>query len=1144
MTAQAPTDSKIVALLLTDVVSSTEHLTSLGDEAGNAQRARHFTLLRAELERHGGTEVKNMGDGILAVFPSAVDAVQCATAMQQAVERDRREHPADGVRMKVGLHVGEPVHEEDDFFGESMVVVTRLCSAAAPGQILASELLRALVAPRRDLAFEQVGPLALKGLPEPVAAYSVPWTPLAPTTYLDPLALPRAGSRFVDRATQRAAIARWFDAASSGRRTLGLVAGEPGIGKTRLVAEAALAAHETGATVLWGRSFEESLAPHGAFVEALRRVFAWAQGRDDLPGLTAAASHLVSLSPVFAAGGEDPAAPATALHGAHDQGADRLRLFDAVDAVLHELAAVAPVVLVLDDLQWADEATLMLLAHIVRSPEPDRLLVVGTYREGEADRSRPLAALLADLRREHRLERVRLGGLGDDASADLVEGLVEELTDLDVPAEVLRRVNEQTDGNPFFIEEVVRHLVESGLLERIAAEGAAATDLDRIDLPEGVTEVVGRRLSRLGPDADTVLGVAAVVGREFDLAVVEAVSRLDRDVVVDALDEAVHSGLVAEDPDAVGRFQFTHALVRRTLTDEISATRRARLHQRIAEAMEPDADRAEATTGAGEVERRRLIEVAHHSLEAVPLGDPWRAAQHVRRAGDRVLSELAYEQAAALFDAALDTLDGLAPPDRDALELRAQVVLGAGEARVLAGDLEGAKEAFRRSIEDAAVLGDGQLRARATLGFGTALGSGVGFEFGLPSAELVDLLEAALAGLPGGDGSMRAMLTARLGAALASSPDPSAAVPTARAALEMAERLGSPATIAFSLNAMRAAAWARIDREEQRHLTDRLIHAAIVAGDPLLELQGRVWQVADGLEDGDPEAVELAHAELVTLVDRLRLPQYRWYLELYGATRALIDGDVERSEQLALQALERGGPMGDLNVDLAFGGQTYLQWVERGWLDQLVPIAEEQVARLPGVAAWRAALAQALAAAGRDEEAGALLRATLEEVSAAPPEPLRRATLGVLSDVAHRLGDARAAATLHELMLPEDGSMATLAQMAGFAGAMAHHLGVAALTAGDLDRAEAHLRRAARQHHRLGAPGWEARSLLLQAEVLLRRDGRAATTAARDLVDRAAGLVEGHDVPEVRRELERVARLTATGAGIGPAVERTLAGVD
>lgn len=1140
MSAQLPSDSKIVAVLLTDVVSSTEHLTSLGDEAGNAQRARHFALLRAELQEHGGTEVKNMGDGILAVFPSAVDAVQCATAMQQAVERDRREHPADGVRMKVGLHVGEPVHEEDDFFGAAMVLVTRLCSAAAPGQILASELLRALVAPRRDLVFEPVGPLELKGLPEPVAAYSVPWTPLGPTTYLDPLAVPRAGSRFVDRATQRAALARWFETASSGQRTLGLIAGEPGIGKTRLVAEAALAAHEVGATVLWGRSFEEALAPHGAFVEALRRLFAWVEGREGLEGVEAAADHLVSLSPVFAPGGEDPAAAqqAAAPRGAHDQGADRLRLFDAVDAVLHELASLAPVVLVLDDLQWADEATLMLLAHLVRSPQPDRLLILGTYREGEADRSRPLAALLADLRREHRLERVRLGGLGDDASADLVESLLEELTDLEVPDEVLRRVNEQTDGNPFFIEEVVRHLVESGLVERFAGDATAAPDLDRIDLPEGVTEVVGRRLSRLGPDANQVLGVAAVVGREFDLSVVEEVSRLDRDVVVDALDEAVRAGLVAEDPDTVGRFQFTHALVRRTLTDELSATRRARLHQRIAETMEPDVTDEDDVTvvGSGEAERRRLIEVAHHSLAAVPLGDPWRAARHVRRAGDRVLAELAYEQAAALFDAALVTLDGLTPPNREARELRAQVVLGAGEARVLAGDLEGAKAAFRRSIEDAAALGDGELRARAALGFGTALGSGVGFEFGLPSSELVQLLRDALEGLPEGDSEMRAMLTARLGAALASSVDPSDAVPTARAALEMAERLGSPATVAFCLNAMRAAAWARIDREEQRQLTDRLVHAAIVAGDALLELQGRVWQVAEGLEDGDPEAVELAHADLVALVDRLRLPQYRWYLELYGATRALIDGDVGRAEQLSLQALERGGPLGDLNVDLAFGGQTYLQWVERGWLDQLVPIAEEQVARLPTVAAWRAALAQALAAAGRDDEARELLRSTLAEVATAPPEPLRNPTLASLTDVARRLGDTTSAAELHELMLPEDGQMATIAQMAGFDGAMSHHLGVAAMTAGELDRAEVHLRRAAEQHARLGAPGWEARSVLLLAEVLLRRDRRQARPLAEGLVHRAAALVEGHDLPEVRRELERVGTLASREEGAGRAL--------
>lgn len=1151
---QLPTDAKIVAVLLTDVVSSTQHLTQLGDEAGNAQRARHFALLRANLEQHDGVEVKNTGDGILAVFPSAVDAVRCAAAMQRSVERDRVEHPADGVQMKVGLHVGEPVHEESDFFGEAMVVVTRLCDAASPGQILASALLRALVAPRHDLRFDAVGALELKGLPTPVEAFSVLWAPAeASTAYVDELATDSSGSDFVDRVGERAMLAEWYATAARSRRTFGLVSGEMGIGKTRLVAEAAHAAHEAGAVVLWGRSFEDSLAPYGAFAEALRRLASWLATTGELPEVAAAAQHLAALSPAFGPVLDAPSAalsvggasrdgvavrpPQAAQRDGHDLGADRLRLFDAVDRVLHELAGAAPVVLVLDDLHWADDATLLLLSHLVRSPDPDRLLILATCRDGDPEQSRALKATLADLRREHRIERLRLGGLGEHAAAELVRGLV----DVELPPTVVRRVLEQAEGNPFFVEEVVTHLVETGVIDALASDGDAV-DLNRIELPDGISEVVGRRLARLGDEVGAVLSVAAVVGREFDLLVVEKVCRLGRDAVVDALDEAIHAGLVAEDPDTVGRFHFTHALVRRTLTEDLSAARRAHLHERIADAMEPDT--ADPRIAAGAPDRQRLTELAHHALAAVPLGDPWRAVRHARRAGERALADLAYEQAADLFGAATTVADGTVPPDRQALELRAQVVLGSGEASVLAGDLEAARAAFRRTIEDAAQLDDGALRARATLGFGAALGSGTGFEFGVPSDELVQLLRDALAGSPAGDSATRAMLTARLGAALGSSPDPSDAVATAREALAMAERLGSPSTIAFSLNALRAAGWGRIDRDEQRGLAGRIVDAAAAADEPLLELQGRVWQIADALEAGDADAADAAHAALERLVDRVRLPQYRWYLELYGATRSLLDGDLDAAEARSLAALELGSSMGDPNIELAFGGQSYQQWVERGWLPELLPIAQEQSERFPTMTAWRAGLAQALAAAGRLGEAARLMVDTLAQVRVAPAEPLRPLTLSILADVAARVGDRAAAAELYELMVPFDGRLATVAQVAGVAGAMAHHLGVAAAAAGRWDVALAHFDAGAAQHRRLRAPTWEARSLVAAAEVHLEAADAGedrADRAASEVLDRAEATIVGLDLPELRGRLAAArARLAAVSAEARP----VLAGVN
>lgn len=1120
-------EARIVAVLLTDVVSSTQHLTHLGDEAGNAQRVRHFELLRECLARHGGQEVKNTGDGLLAVFASAVDAVRCATTMQQCVHADRLAHPDDGVEMKVGLHLGEPVQAEDDFFGAPMVLVTRLCSAAAPGQIVVSELLRTLVAAKHELSFEPIGELELKGLEAPVRAWSVPWQPVAGTTHAAsdtfhaPLAAPVGRAAFVDRVQERAELARWYDRARRGQRVLGLVGGEPGVGKSRLVAEFARGAHESGATVLWGRCFEEAYVAHAPFVEALRAVFEWCCDLDvPVPGIEAAGRHLCELAPSFAppcaSGSAETTLARSTTRSAHEQGADRLRFFDAVDRVIIELCAVTPVVLVLDDLQWADEDTLQLLSHLVRSPEADRLLILGTYRDTEVDRGRPLSRTLADLRRERREHRLRLSGL-DGAGVD---DLVAELADDRLDEDTVRAVADRTDGNPFLIEEVVSHLLESS--DDDVAHGVPADAA----LPDGVREVIGRRLSRLSPVVESVLTVAAVIGREFSLDLLEPLLDVGRDELLDALDAALRAGLVREVGDRPGRYGFAHGLAREALVEELSATRRARLHQRIAErleATEPPPD--------DEVRPAWTAEVAHHALAAVPLLDPLRAVGHVADAGEQALAELAYERAADLYDTAADTLESSAVPTSHR-PLRARIRLGAGTAHVLAGHGPAARAAFRACIDDAAELGDAALRARATLGLGTAVGSGVGFEFGVFNDELVELLRAALEDLPGGDTELRARLTARLGSAHGFSSDPAHGIALCREASAMAERLGDPATIAACCNDLRAAAWSRVDPDEQQRLSDRVVDLAVAADEPLIELQGRVWQVCDAMERGrDADQVERVVDAMAQLVERLRLPQYRWYLELFAANRALLDGDVTAAEHHSVSALEVGTPMGETNVELAFGAATYLQHVERNQVASLVPLAAEQARRFPALPAWRAVHAQALAASGDVAGAVELAHATLAALHDTPVDPLRQITLALLVDVAARGDDVGLAAQLADLLEPDEDRWATVAQMVGNFGAVAHHLGVAAAVAGRPDRAVAALELAVARHRAMRAPVWQARSLIELAEVLERRGGHDDLERAGDARRDAADIATALDRPELlcRAEVPTVVDELAVG---------------
>ena len=433
-------------------------------------------------------------------------------------------------------------------------------------------------------------------------------------------------------------------------------AGEPGIGKSRLVAEVARGPHTTRAPPCCaGRCHEEPIGPFAPFVEALRPL------------------------------GELRAEPAA------DPGAARLRLFDEVAGLLAGAAGERPVLLVLDDLHWADPATLRLLAHLAAAPEPAALLLVGTYRQTDLGRGHPLSALLADLRREPRAERIALDGLDAGATASLIGGWVG-----DAEPGLAARVLAETEGNPFFIEEVLRDLLESG------------ADDDGIRVPESVREVIGRRVERLSAGALGALEAAAAYGREFDVGVLAAAAPQQRDALLDGLDEAERAQLVRP-PTAgtargmgAGRWAFSHALVRDAIYDELPTLRRARLHAAIADAL---------VRGGG-----ATAEAAHHAYEAAALDGGGRAVALSREAAAEALAGLDYEAAAAHTAHALQALEldpAAGPHDR------AAVLIEHGDALARAGD-PGAVAAFAEARDLA--TGAPDLVARAALG---ACGVGV-----------------------------------------------------------------------------------------------------------------------------------------------------------------------------------------------------------------------------------------------------------------------------------------------------------------------------------------------------------------------------------------------------------------------------------
>jgi tetratricopeptide (TPR) repeat protein len=916
-------------------------------------------------------------------------------------------------------------------------------------------------------------------------------------------------SALIGRASAVAALDRAVGEAAAGRGGLVFITGEAGIGKTALARHMAQQAPQRGVLVLWGSCREGPGVPgFWPWVEVLR-AYADRVGSSSLTQqVSGAATGLVGLVPELASGigetampsgpGSEPGRPSVGPGWTPDpvgaDAVDRFRMFDAVATWLCRVAGTQPVLVVLDDLQWADAGTVRLLRFLVPDLPRSHLLVVGAYRDEEVEApGHPLRGLLREL--AARAELLPLAGLSATEVAALMTQVAGPPPDGDLAAAVHRR----TGGNPFFVQQVTQLAV--------LAPGAPGS------VPAGVRDAIERRLARLPQTCVELLAVAAVAGLELRPEVLAQVTGRSATEVARLLEVAVKARVLALPTSTVtavglGAFRFTHDLFRECLYEGLEGSARRRLHAQLAAALE----------ALGPPGRPGLAaELARHYSLAVPTVEPAVALAATRRAAAEATDRLAHEEAASHYAQAV-RLAGLAGDPA----ARRGLLLELAEAHLRAGDLTEARTCFLEAAAEARAAGDALVLARAALGVHRG-----GTRSLATHADTIGLLQEAQAALDDKKGTdegetalvgMRAQVLACLARDLVHGvgQDHARAVQLSEQAVTVARTLDDPATLALCLLARHDALWVPGTAERRLPVVVEMIAAAAAAGDPVLGMEARLARFVALLELGDSEAF-VAFNEAARTAAELRQPHYQWVVRSRQAALALLAGRLVEAEELIGEAdalAERIGEPDGWNV--AFSQRLELARL-RGGRPAVLAMLRDLASRVgsgPGQAyrAWVEVLdlVDRLLARGQAEDAMAVVRSRLEPMGARALGWQQTWGLADGAELAAEVATvdadavADAAARLYQTLLPSAAGMVVLGGAVVCTEPVAHPLGVLATVLASWDQAVGHFRDAIALAQGLGARPSVARGRCELGRVLLARGQPGDRAQAEQLLHQAA----------------------------------------
>jgi tetratricopeptide (TPR) repeat protein/predicted Ser/Thr protein kinase len=880
---------------------------------------------------------------------------------------------------------------------------------------------------------------------------------------------------FVGREKEQADLRRHLDRARGGQGALVMIGGEPGVGKTRITEELDVEARRHGCLILTGHCYQmEGAPPYIPFVEIIESAARIVEPDVMLATLGDDAEEVATLVPELRQRFPDIRAP---KQMPPEQ--ERRRMFNGVLDFTARSAQIQPILLIIEDLHWADDPTLLLLQHFAQRLQEMPVLMIGTYRDTELDFTHDFATSLEQLNRQHLAHDIVLKRLPEESVSAMLQGR----SGRKPPASLVEVIYKETEGNPFFVEEVFKHLAEEAKLFDAEGEWRSDLHIEETDVPRGVLLVIGRRLERVSKECRRILARAAVIGRGVSFRLLNEVIEIDEDALLDAIEEAERAQLIRTPiKDGEALLTFAHELIRQTLVSDLLLPRRQRLHLRVAEAME----RIYATAPD-----RYAADIAHHFYQAG--GDADKIIKYAVIAGTRATAQTAYEKAVEQYQRAVQVLEQQQPVD----ELRrCDLLLLLGRAYENAGDPPRAKETFLHVTEIAQKLPAPEQFAQATIHACRFL-----FRFGSVDNHLLGLMNNSLELLGQEDSVVRASLLGRLSYILESAGTQSGAS-LSEQALAIARRVGDPEALWYALFS-RVFLW---DRPLEERIADAIELAALEEEDtcPMMGEEGLTYLAHCHRAQGDLAAFEDDLAELRRRAEDTQLPQALWRVRFIEAAYAQMLGRFDEAELMALEALSLGQKKDEVVPAQGFVSFMFVHRYLQGRLAEVEDAFQAQAAQYPESLLYRASDMMLNLTLGRIAQAREEFeRFAANDFADLPRHLLMPTYLMELSTAAATLGDKSRAAYLYELVGTCHDRVFLVGGNNACIGTRSLWLGVLAATLERRDDAVAHFEDALETSARLGLLPWLARTRYEYARMLIERDSSGDKEKAKTLLTEA-----------------------------------------